>query len=558
MFDAVLRPIHDHLPLWLLLLPLAGTIGVWIAQPHGELAVRRIVLGSWGASVVLTIWLLASFQPLKPATNEAQAFLGPIDRFQFRSGFGWLGETQSAAIEQKLPNGRRRHIDVPIRWGPDIRWEVGVDGLSLLFVALSVLLVGVALASRASRLAGQDAVWLWLQASLMGTFVALDVILFLICWMSTLLAVAWLLGNHGDGARHHAVPTWLKANFLGVWFAALGLGGLVLTFGWLRQSANRPQPPLIFSAPELIAGIGHWTTSGDNLYLWVQSSSMWFWLLVVGFTWPLLLAPLQSGFVGSVASAPSSVAMVLTGVLVKVGLYGWLRFIVPVFPNELHQHGDGLATIVGLSSFLAAVLALGQTDWRRKVALATSSSVGMSLLSILTYTLEGLVGSVLRLVAHGVTVALVLYLLSDRHVKHEAPVTSVLGDELSSDVRASRRREWAFRFALFAWIGLPGLSGFVAEFVTPLGLIQHEFNLVVLSLATSGVLAWMWVRADRQQPRWSSAPWKTREWLVVGTLLTLNVALGVAPQFVVSRIEPGFLSMFPPDHVRHQSPASQE
>ena len=101
------------------------------------------------------------------------------------------------------------------------------------------------------------------------------------------------------------------------------------------------------------------------------------------------------------------------------------------------------------------------------------------------------------------------------------------------------------RFTLFAWIGLPGLSGFLAEFVTPFGLFQHEFNAAALSLMTSGLIAWMWVRADREPLDWSQELWTRRDTFVVATLVTLNVALGVAPQFVVNRLQPSLMSLLP-------------
>ncbi|HLQ44805.1 MAG TPA: proton-conducting transporter membrane subunit, partial [Planctomycetaceae bacterium] len=390
--------------------------------------------------------------------------------------------------------------------------------------------------------------WLLLEGSLIGTFVALDVVLIAVCWLSTLLTVAWLLGQGGDSERHDVTPGWLKVNGLGAWFAALGLCGLVLAFGWLRQTPNRPQPPLIFSVPELIAGLGHWTASGDNLSLWAHVSTWLFGLLVVGFTGPLWLAPFHRGFVAALVSAPPSVAIVMACVLIKVGVYGWLRFIVPVFPDLLRQHADWLTTAVGLSSLLAAVLAFGQSDWRRRVALATSSSVGLSLLGVMTLTLEGVMGGVLRVLSHGLTAALLLWLLPSsvgRAFPSDSPSADQAGQDCPTDSSAQRRRQAVFRVALFAWIGLPGLSGFVAEFVSPFGLFQHEFNVALLSLTTSGLIAWMWVRADREQPRWSAAPWLPREWIVVGTLVTLNVALGVAPQFVISRLQPSLINVLP-------------
>lgn len=556
MLEIAFRLLLNHLPLWLLLLPLVGVVSVRMARTSGDRAVQHTMFVNLATSVLLTVWLAASYEPLKPA-HDARSLLGPLERFQFRSSLAWLGDVRLAPMEQLLPNGERRQVEAVLRWGPDIRWEVGVDGLSLVFVVLSTLSLIVAVVSHCRKTARHAGAWLWLHASLTGTFLALDVVLFVICWVSAQLAVAWLLAQDGDATRRSVVPLWAKANLLGGWFAVLGLGGLVLTFAWLRQSPNRPQSPLVFSIPELIAGIGHWTTAGDSLYLWAHTSSWWFFLLVIGFTWPMLLAPFHASFAGTAASAPASLNLVLTGALAKVGLYGWLRFIVPVFPDELRQHGNWMASAVSFSTLLAVGLAFGQRDWRRRISLATGCSLGLSLLGIVTFTLEGIVGAVFRLVSHGLTVALLWFLLGENEPCPDLGKTERLPGR--SDVSCpARRREWAFRAALFAWIGFPGFSGFVAEFLSPLGLLQHEFNLAILSLITSGLLAWMWVRADRDQPTWSAAPWTAREWLVIGTLLGMNVILGVAPQLLVSRIEPGMLSMFPVDDFRPHSPTGQE
>ena len=544
MFDLYLRPIRDQLPLWLMLVPLLGLATVWLGRRFGERAGRQTLFVNGMISVLLCVWLVAAYEPEKRVINrEYAALLGPVDRFQFRSSFRWVGESRVETVERALPNGGLTNTTFPVRWGPDIRWEVGVDGISLWFTALSLLLLVVAMCVASHSESPLPAcAWLWLEASLIGTFLALDVVLFAICWMNTLLAVTWLLGHHGNSQRHEAAPRLLKATAMGSWLVTIGLCGLVLAFGWLRQTPDRPHPPLIFSMPELIAGIGHWTVAGDNLYLWAHVSPWLFWLLVLGFTGPMLLAPFHRVFVTAVSSAPPAVAVVLVGVLIKVGLYGWLRFVIPVFPDLLRQHGDFLATLVGLSSLLAAVLAFGQTDWPRRVALATTCSVGLSLLSVMTSTLEGLVGGMLRMLSHGLTAALLLWLLPRPVV-----TTSNIANLPRSDAERvhDKRCRAVFRLALFAWIGLPGLSGFVAEFVSPLGLMQHEFNLALLSLTASGLIAWMWVRADREEPTWSLTPWSLRDWSVVVTLVGLNIALGVAPQFVVSRMQPSLLALMP-------------
>ncbi len=573
MWDALVRPIREHLPLWLMVLPLLSAVFILVARRAGVDAVRRALQVHLLLSVVLSVWLVVAYEPLKSERSQEQAaLLGPIQRFQFRDSFAWVGESRSALLEQFNLRGERRVIEVLAHWGPDLRFAVGVDGISIWFVALSVLLVTVGsgewgVGRREQQLshtafpaphcplstAHSPLPWLWLQSSLVGTFVALDVVLFVVCWMSTLLAVVWLSGHGGDWRRHDVFPWLLKTTWLGGWFVALGLGGLVLAFHWMFPRAEIREAPLVFAIPELIAGIGRVTVGGGNALLWGTINVWLFGLLVVGFTWPLGLAPLHRGFVESFASAPRGVALVLAGVLLKVGVYGWLRFVVPVFPDLMSQYADSFTTLVGLSSLLAAALAFGEQDWHRRIALATCSSVGLSLIGVMTLTLEGLTGGVLRVLSHGLTVGLLVWLLprsrgEERGARGEQDEDKNNAVPLpSNSPLAPHSSSLLLRFALFAWIGMPGLSGFVAEFVTPFGLFQHAFNAAALSLMTSGLIAWMWVRADREPLDWSLACWTRRDAFVAATLVGLNIALGVAPQFVVNRLQPSLMSLPPID-----------
>jgi len=543
VWDALFRPIHDHLPLWLLLLPLLGAMVVSVAKRAGPKAVRRTMQLHSFLSATLCVWLVVAYEPLKQVNSvEEAALLGPLQRFQFRDSFEWVGETRTALLDRTRRNGDRQAIEVPIRWGPDIRCEVGVDGISIWFVALSVLLVAVA--------ANSSAAWLWLQASLVGTFVALDVVLFVACWMSSMLTVAWLMAHAGDSQRHEVMPQLLKRSWWGGWWVMLGLGGLVVALGWLRPFANRLETPLVFSIPELLAGIRQSAMSGEHALIWSSVNNWLFWLLVVGFTGPLWLFPFHRDFVEAFASAPRGLAIVLAGILLKVGVFGWLRFILPTFPELVHQYANGFSTLLGWSSLLAAVLAFGARDWRRRIALATCSSVSLSLLSMTTQTPEGLTGGVLRLFSHGLTAGLLVWLLpveepSFARCAREMPVAM-----------PPRWRVGLMQFSLFAWIGLPGLGGFVAEFVTPFGLFQQDFNAAALSLATSGAIAWMWVRAERDHPDWSHSNWSPRDTIVAAVLVTLNIGLGVAPQFVVDRVQPSLLMLVPVDREVSATPSS--
>jgi NADH:ubiquinone oxidoreductase subunit 4 (subunit M) len=559
MNAGVIRTIRETLPLWLVCVPVAGTLALALAARFGEPAARRTMLVNLIVSLGLSIWLLAAYEPLQAVTQPASgALFGPIERFQFRSSFAWVGERRLTKIVVSLPDGSQQQRVVPIAWGPDIHVGVGVDGLSVWLVGATVLVI-VCGWLREQHSAGRivnpselvapatadgvtihptvtAAIWLWLEASLVGTLVALDVVLLVVCWMSSLLALGCLLARGGDATRKIATQRFLRVQWVGCGLIWLGLAGLVLAFGWLRESPGRV-PPLVFAVPELIAGIGRWTVAGDNLYLWTMVSPWLFVLLGVGFTVPLMLAPFHRGFVAALASAPPTVAVVLAGVMTKLGVYGWLRFVVPLFPNQIQSMSEMFILAVGLSGLYAALQALAAETWRTRVAFATMASSNLMLLGVVTMTIEGLTGGVLRWLGHALTAGLVLWLLPSSEAEKRR-------DENST--HAAERRAAAFRLGLWAWIGLPGLSLFAAEFVTLFALFEKNELSMVFSLTISLLLAWTWVRADREQMAWSAAPWSVREWFVIGGLLLLNIAMGVTPDVVVRRVQPSLMMLLPP------------
>lgn len=559
MNAGLIGTIRDSLPLWLVCVPVAGMLVLALAARLGEPAVRRTMLVNLIVSLGLSVWMIAAYEPLKPVTQPASgALFGPIERFQFRSSFAWLGERRSAEIEITLPDGSRRQRVVPLAWGPDICFSVGVDGLSVWLVGATVLLIvcgwlrephsvrrlvhpfhfvappttdGVSI-----RPTETAAIWLWLEASLIGTLVALDVVLLVVCWMSSLLALGCLLSRGGDVGRKIATQRFLRVQWVGCGLIWLGLVGLVLAFGWLRESPGR-KPPLIFAVPELIAGIGRWTAAGDNLYLWTIVGPWLFVLLAVGFSLPLMVAPFHRGFVAALVSAPPAVAVVLAGVMIKLGVYGWLRFVVPLFHDQIRSMSELFVLAVGLSGLYAALQALAAETWRTRVPFATMASSNLMLLGVATLTIEGLTGGVLRWLGHALTAGLVLWLLPSSEIEKSR-------DDRST--HAAECRAAAFRLGLWAWIGLPGLSLFAAEFVTLFPLFEHNELSMVFSLTISLLLAWTWVRADRERMTWSAAPWLVRERLVIGGLLLLNVALGVTPNVVMWRMQPSLMMLLPP------------
>lgn len=539
MWDSLLRPIHDHLPLWLLLLPVMGGVSAGLATQVAPLAVRRVLQLQRLLSVLCGVWLVFAYDPLKPASSPQQAALfGPIEQVQFRDSFSWVGETRTTLVEQTAADGQRRTIEIPIHWGPDIRFEVGVDGINLWFVALSLLLIrmgtatdeerdhepidAVAHGHAMTRRASSPWAWLWLEASLVGTFLALDVILFMICWSSTVGSVIWLLGRQGNSQRLAAVRRFGRMTAVSIAFGAVGLAGLVLAGGWLHDSGNPLNAPLVFSIPELVAGIPRMSAAGEHAVLWGVIRSRLLWLLVIGFSGGLGLLPLHRGLVEALQAAPRGLSIVLGGVGAQIGLYGWLRFVLPLFSEPLREFSEVLALLVGLGGLGAALRAFAEEDWRKRIAFASCASIGLSLLGFLTQTNAGLTGGLLRILSHGVTAGLLLWMLPQR-----------TGD----------RR--LLRFALLAGIGVPGLSGFVPEWLTPFGLFQHDFNAAALSLLTSGLLAWTWVRAERSSHDVPVPSWTPRDACMAGTFVIVILAMGIVPQWFVDRMQPSVQALLP-------------
>ncbi len=573
MWESVVGPIREHLAAWLLLISCLGAVMTYAARGIGKVVVRRTLLCTLGLCAALSLWMVVAYQPLKLTVDLSQAMtLGPLDRFQFRTSLPWIGGFRPASIERTLADGTSRVVDVSAAWGPGIRLDVGVDGLSLWFVMLSVLLVGLAAATdQGDSGESYGASWLWLLASLVGTFVALDVVLLSVCWLSTWLAVAWLLRHGGEVDRREVTFRLVKTAWIGSWLTALGLCGLVLIFGWLRQTPMRPQPPLLFAIPELLHGLKQ-MSSGEHLLFWRTVSPWMFWLLLIGFTWPLMLAPFHRVLLAGLSSAPTGLAMVLAGVAIKVGLYGWLRFLVPLFGDLLEHLELLLATAVSVFSLFAAVLALGQADWRSRVALATASSLGLCVLGIVTMTLQGLTSGLLRGLSHGLSIPLLIWLCgrdlaprfqleaqrSNNGSVSESKNAFDAGSQVSEPQAGSLgRRSLCFRLAIAGVIGMPGFGGFVSDVLLPLGLFQQEFNLGLISLATSGLLAWMWVRAERDAPVMSVA-WSGRDWLVVGVLLSANATLGLFPQFVIDRVQPTLVQSLPAGDKAETESSGQE
>lgn len=327
--------------------------------------------------------------------------------------------------------------------GLNIHYLVGVDGISVLFLPAAVLLfIGVIFASWNSvhtlpRL--YYSLLMLLETATLGVFCALDTILFFLFWEFTLIPLYFLVSLWGVGPnrRHAAIKYTL----------VMLAGGVPLLFGFLILAFSAAGGgPLVFDLPTLLA-----------TPLPTSTQYVVFLLLLVGFGVKLPLVPLHTWLPLIAMEGPAAVAALLTGM--KLGVFGLIRFAVPLAPTaarELHWLLAGLGVVAIL---YGAAAAMAQTNLRRMLAYASISHVGLVVLGVASFNLQGLQGSMLQLLNFSI-VSGGLFLLA-AHLHHRTDSTDVAN--LGGVARSMPLLASFFLLYGLASMGMPGTSGFPAE-----------------------------------------------------------------------------------------------
>ncbi|HXQ18093.1 MAG TPA: NADH-quinone oxidoreductase subunit M [Acidimicrobiales bacterium] len=423
-----------------------------------------------------------------------------------------------------------------------ISWFVGVDGISVFLVVLAGVLFPIALAgARARENARAFVAWmLLLEAACIGTFISLDLILFFLFFELTLVPAYFLISGWGFTRRAYAAVKFFVYTFLGSAFLLVGI--LVLAF--LHQSQRGV---LTFSLPAL-----------EHTHLTGSTGVLLFLAFTAAFAVKAPLFPFHTWSPDAYTEAPTGGSMVLSGVLAKLGTYGIIRFDLNLFPQAAKTLAPLLLTLAVIGILYGALVASAQSDLKRLVAYSSLAQIGFIALGTFAFTTEGLTGGVLLMVNHGlITAALFLLIgwIADRRSTWQT--SGLRGLQTPAPVLAA-----AFTVAMLASIGLPGLNGFVSEFLVLSGtFLTHRWWAVV---ATAGVvlaavyLLWAYQQAFHGQPDEANAATRDLRWserLVVAPLLVLIVLLGVYPKPVLDRITPAVNQLVQRvDRVTHSQP----
>jgi len=411
--------------------------------------------------------------------------------------------------------------------GLGVGWHLGVDGISLLLVLLTTVLVPVALAASGGidhRVRLFVAMNLLLEAGLIGVFLSLDLFLFFVFFEAILIPMAFIIGIWGSENRIYAAVKFFLYTALG---SALMLAGIIALALIHREQVGE----ISFSYLGML-----------DLDLGLSTQRWLFGAFVVAFAIKVPVFPLHTWLPDAHVEAPTAGSVLLAGVLLKLGTYGLLRFNLPLFPEATLDFVPLLATLAVVGVIYGAVVAIVQPDLKKLVAYSSVSHLGFIVLGTFALTSQSLEGSVVQMINHGLTTGALFLLVGILYERRHTKAIADFGGLASSmPVFAGM-----FLFIAFASIGLPGLNGFVGEFLILVGSYPTLPVYTVLS-ATGVILAavyllWAYERvftgeitdpANRQVSDLSIG-----ETLVFVPLVALIIVLGVYPKVALDVIGP--------------------
>jgi NADH-quinone oxidoreductase subunit M len=451
----------NNLLLATIFFPLVGVaLCAWLA-PWGRTLVRQSAL-----AVSLITLLLAGILVVQYArADNPSDFAG--------SQLAWLGAGSPINIE----------------------FSVGLDGLSIWMFGLAALLtvtsVLISWESIKERPAAFYAMLLLLETGMLGVFAARDIILFYIFFEFTLIPLFFLIGIWGSEERRHAAIKFFLFTFAGSVLTFLGLLTIVL---WNR--ATSADHTFTFSIPKLTAALAAHPLPIDAAHGYLQL--LVFLALFAGFAIKVPLFPLHTWLPLAHTQAPAAGSVLLAGVLLKIGCYGFLRFNLPMLPAAAAICLPWLMWLSVIGIVYGALLALAQKDMKRLIACSSVSHMGFVMLGIFAVNSVGLQGGVLQMINHGISTGALFALIGMLYDRYHTRQIADLGG------LAKRLPRLTFFMLLFTFssIGLPALNGFAGEFLILVGAFQRGWlqsppglgwQLVTIAvLAVSGVVLGAW------------------------------------------------------------------
>jgi NADH-quinone oxidoreductase subunit M len=435
----------------------------------------------------------------------------------------------------------------------NIQFDVALDGLGLWLFALTALLLVVAVLISWEAIKDQERLYyrllLLLGSGMLGVFVARDIILFYLFFEFTLVPLFLLIGIWGSEQRRYAAIKFFLFTLAGSVLTLLGLLTIVLWDYWQIGHGSR----ITFSIPELTRHLQDATKQGAGMSLSLQ---IWLFLaLFAGFAIKVPLFPLHTWLPLAHTEAPAAGSILLAGVLLKIGTYGFLRFNLPMLPAATAALMPWLLWLSVAGIVYGALVALAQSDMKRLIAYSSVSHLGFCMLGIFALNRVAVQGGALQMINHGLSTGGLFALVGMMYERyHTRRIADFGGIARETPVLA-----FFMVFMALASIGLPGLNGFAGEFLLLLGMFQRAWGpaagewaahyQVISVLAVSGVVLGAWYMLslilrvfygplrERQHDE-PISDLKFREVAALVPVCIVIVWIGVQPKFFLDRMAP--------------------
>jgi len=416
------------------------------------------------------------------------------------------------------------------RWMPTlgVAYHVGIDGISLLLVLLTTFLMPLALVSAwgsiEDRFKEFIATMLLLETGMLGVFVSLDLFLFYVFWEAMLIPMYFIIGIWGGPNRVYAAVKFILYTMVGSLLMLVAILGLYYQYG---------------------AATGRYTFDVPVLAQYVMApglaQNLMFLAFALAFAIKVPLFPFHTWLPDAHVEAPTAGSVVLAGVLLKMGTYGFLRFCLPFFPDASLAFGPLVWTLAVIGVIYGAWVSTVQPDMKKLVAYSSVSHLGFVMLGIFTLNQQGLVGALIQMVNHGLSTGALFLMVGMIYERRHSRLIADFGGLW----RVVPAFSAVFLVVVLSSLGLPGLNGFVGEFLILVGAFQRSPWLA--AVATSGIifaavyLLWMYQRVIfgdvTHEANRGLRDLTTREWAVLVPVVVLIVWIGVYPAAFTGKTE---------------------